>query len=210
MAPFLMLTVALNHIIAQPPKNNKTYTKEFQLSLAKNFRMMATYNKRMNEQLLNVCKQLSHEQLHKETNSFFSTIMCYWNHIIFGDLIMLSRLVKNKFVHIDPNILQQLPTAKTANDTFVNNLKELIKLREIVDDVYIDITHQLTNDDYDLMVNYTTSEGVALEKNVAEFLQHVFNHQTHHRGQLTCILSQMGLDYGHTDLPILVPEGTRI
>ena len=30
---------------------------------------------------------------------------------------------------------------------------------------------------------------------------HLFNHQTHHRGQLTTLLSQMGHDVGATDLP---------
>ncbi|MEE8281319.1 MAG: DinB family protein, partial [Gammaproteobacteria bacterium] len=28
-----------------------------------------------------------------------------------------------------------------------------------------------------------------------------FNHQTHHRGQLSALLSQCGADYGTTDLP---------
>jgi uncharacterized damage-inducible protein DinB len=30
---------------------------------------------------------------------------------------------------------------------------------------------------------------------------HFFNHQTHHRGQLSALLSQCGVDYGTTDLP---------
>ncbi|HEY6878781.1 MAG TPA: DinB family protein, partial [Polyangiales bacterium] len=29
----------------------------------------------------------------------------------------------------------------------------------------------------------------------------MFNHQTHHRGQLTTLLTQMGIDVGSTDLP---------
>ena len=32
---------------------------------------------------------------------------------------------------------------------------------------------------------------------------HMFNHQTHHRGQVTTLLSQMGLDMGTTDLPFM-------
>jgi uncharacterized damage-inducible protein DinB len=31
----------------------------------------------------------------------------------------------------------------------------------------------------------------------------MFNHQTHHRGQVTTLLSQMGLDIGSTDLPFM-------
>lgn len=35
------------------------------------------------------------------------------------------------------------------------------------------------------------------------FVMHMFNHQTHHRGQLTTLLSQMGLDPGITDISCL-------
>ncbi len=34
---------------------------------------------------------------------------------------------------------------------------------------------------------------------------HLFNHQTHHRGQLTTLIMQSGIDPGVTDLPFL-PE----
>jgi len=34
----------------------------------------------------------------------------------------------------------------------------------------------------------------------ASIMLHFFNHQTHHRGQLTVLLSQLGLSYGSTDL----------
>jgi len=29
---------------------------------------------------------------------------------------------------------------------------------------------------------------------------HFFNHQTHHRGQITTLLAQLGIDYGATDM----------
>ena len=32
---------------------------------------------------------------------------------------------------------------------------------------------------------------------------HLFQHQAHHRGQLTTLLSQRGLDPGPTDLPFM-------
>jgi len=174
------------------------------LSLTDNFRMMAKYNQRMNEQLLTVCEKLTSEQLHQQTNSFFSTVLCYWNHLLFGDLIMLSRLVDNGIVDVEPSILKSLPTAKSINDQFVNNLAELKLLRSRVDEIYVNITQEFTSDCCDKIVSYTTTDGGVLEKTVGEFCQHIFNHQTHHRGQLTCILSQFGLDFGCTDFPMIV------
>jgi uncharacterized damage-inducible protein DinB len=35
---------------------------------------------------------------------------------------------------------------------------------------------------------------------------HMFNHETHHRGQLTTVLNEMGYDCGVTDLPFLVSQ----
>jgi len=34
---------------------------------------------------------------------------------------------------------------------------------------------------------------------------HMFNHQTHHRGQITTLLTQLGHDIGSTDLHMSVP-----
>ena len=43
-----------------------------------------------------------------------------------------------------------------------------------------------------------------MQKKLASVIQHLFNHQTHHRGQLTTLFSQMGLDVGVTDLLMLI------
>lgn len=37
-------------------------------------------------------------------------------------------------------------------------------------------------------------------------VQHFFNHQTHHRGQITALMEQAGLDCGVTDLAMLPQE----
>jgi uncharacterized damage-inducible protein DinB len=57
-------------------------------------------------------------------------------------------------------------------------------------------------------MTYHTTEGDEITKVAADVTQHLFNHQTHHRGQLTCILSQFDIDYGCMDLPVIVPEGS--
>jgi uncharacterized damage-inducible protein DinB len=35
----------------------------------------------------------------------------------------------------------------------------------------------------------------------------MFNHQTHHRGQVTTLFTQLGHDIGSTDMPMSVPKG---
>lgn len=55
-------------------------------------------------------------------------------------------------------------------------------------------------------LTYTsTVNPMARTQKMAVAIIHFFNHQTHHRDQLTALLSQCGLDYGVTDL-IWMPE----
>jgi len=50
-----------------------------------------------------------------------------------------------------------------------------------------------------------TSNVDGVERTVPNWLivTHIFNHQTHHRGQITTLLSQNGIDIGTTDLPFM-------
>ncbi|WP_333699537.1 DinB family protein [Vibrio hepatarius] len=180
------------------------------MDFSPNFRMLALYNQRMNKQLLDVCSQLTQEQLHYDMNAFFPSIMAHWNHILFGDLIMLQRLVDNQIVVVDPAVFGTLPNAKSVSDTFADSFEELRVLRELVDSIYVNITGAFNTASGTRVVRYTTTEGQMIERTVDEFCMHIFNHQTYHRGQLTCLLSQLGLDFGCTDLPVIVPEGAQV
>ncbi|MEX0337032.1 DinB family protein [Vibrio tubiashii] len=179
------------------------------MDLSSNFRMLALYNQRMNQHLLSVCEQLSPQQLNQETHSFFPSVMAHWNHILFGDLIMLQRLVANQIHRLTPQQVDALPIAKAVDDTFVTSIEELKALRSLVDQIYIDMTKDFTAETCAKTVVHITTEGGEMRRNVGEFCQHIFNHQTHHRGQLTAILAQLGRDFGCTDLPVIVPEGSN-
>lgn len=47
---------------------------------------------------------------------------------------------------------------------------------------------------------YRNCSGAVFEVPVWHVAAHLFNHQTHHRGQVTALLSQLGRDVGVTDL----------
>ncbi len=60
------------------------------------------------------------------------------------------------------------------------------------------------------LLRYTSRvDGRTRELARAVAAMHLFNHGTHHRGQLTTLLAQMGRDPGPTDLPWL-PGVVRI
>lgn len=55
-------------------------------------------------------------------------------------------------------------------------------------------------------LTYTTTEGVSRTFPVVPLLAHVFNHGTHHRGQVTAIITRLGFDYPVMDLPYFLAE----
>jgi uncharacterized damage-inducible protein DinB len=52
----------------------------------------------------------------------------------------------------------------------------------------------------DADASYKGANGVLRELTQALWVVQMFNHQTHHRGQITTLLSQRGVDIGATDI----------
>lgn len=179
------------------------------MSLVKTFRMMSLYNLRINEQLMKQCLTLPGEILERDTRSFFPNIISCWNHILFGDLILLRRLASNEIGQLSLQDFDQFPSPKAPQDVYHTQLNDLALLRKKVDELLINYSNNLTEAECEKFITYTTTEGELMKKCVADVTQHIFNHQTHHRGQLTCLLSQFGVDYGCMDLPVIVSEGSR-
>ena len=78
--------------------------------------------------------------------------------------------------------------------------------REWLDALIVDWVATLTAADLDLALDYKTMKGVAGHRRFASLLLHFFNHQTHHRGQITTLLSQAGVEVGVTDLLVRIPD----
>ncbi len=170
--------------------------------------MMAKYNERINEQLISCCKSLSTDDLTKQTHSFFPSVISYWNHILFGDLILLGRLAAKNISSLTLTDFTDLPTAKSPLDIYHEDLDQITAIRKQVDILISQFCCDLTDAQCDQFITYQTTEDEMITKKVADVVQHMFNHQTHHRGQLTCILSQLDVDYGCMDLPVIVAEGS--
>ena len=176
------------------------------MAFVKNFKLLSVYNQRLNKQLLDCCSSMTKELLEKESHSFFPNIMSYWNHILFGDQILLRRLADNNIAGLTFEDLAGLPKAQAPNDMYCATISEVSTLRKKVDNIIIRYCESLTDTMCDQVIRYQTTEGDNIEQYVGVITQHMFNHQAHHRGQLTCVLSQFGVDYGCTDLPIIIAD----
>jgi uncharacterized damage-inducible protein DinB len=65
---------------------------------------------------------------------------------------------------------------------------------------------ELTAERLDCDFEYKRASGEAFRHPLWWVISHFFNHQTHHRGQVTTLLKQVGVDPGVTDMVIMLRE----
>lgn len=161
------------------------------------YRRYARYNAWMNQSLLDASLSLSVDLQNKDQRIFFQSIVGSWNHILVGDLLWLNRLAVI-FPIID-DAIDNWPKPTQLNQILYKDLEQLAHKRQQLDELIIQWCDFLRESDSGDQLQYSNSQEEPQVKPLPDILQHLFNHQTHHRGQITALLSQLGVDYGTTD-----------
>lgn len=167
---------------------------------------MATYNQWINARVYAAARELPPQELRAQRKAFFGSIIGTLNHIVVGDTIWLKRFATHPsaFVSLDP--IRQLQRPAALNQILFENLGDLFERRELIDAAILGWANELTESDLAQVVVYTRMSGAVARKPLRSLLVHFFNHQTHHRGQATTLLSQAGVDVGVTDILALMPD----
>jgi uncharacterized damage-inducible protein DinB len=85
-------------------------------------------------------------------------------------------------------------------------LEPLAAHRRWLDEVIRAWAGELEEGALDYILHHANTKGEEFDRHYFGLIMHFFNHQTHHRGQVTTLLSQEGIDIGSTDLLTLVPS----
>jgi uncharacterized damage-inducible protein DinB len=179
------------------------------MQLSEHVHQMAQYNQWMNQKLYEACEKISPEQLSENRGAFFGSILGTLNHLVVADTICLKLLVSARISRNTLSAMKQIPYPKALNDILFNNLKELKNRREQLDQLLLAFSEELQKAPETTLqkaITYKNTKGVSSNKCLFSLLMHLFNHQTHHRGQITTLLSQLGIDIGITDLVTILPN----
>jgi uncharacterized damage-inducible protein DinB len=160
--------------------------------------LMARYNRWMNERLYALVAAMDDAERKRDRGAFFGSIHGTLNHLLWGDRIWLGRFV-------------DLPFAAPAfGAAMYVDFAELAREREVTDRAMLDWAGNVSPDWLAGKLVYASRvDGRTRELPRAVAAVHLFNHATHHRGQLTTLMKQAGVDPGVTDLPWL-PGVVRI
>ena len=171
-----------------------------------NFELMAAYNQSMNQRLFESASVLSLSELEKDRRAFFRSIMGTINHILVGDTIWLKRFADHNTGFNSLEYVRNLPRPNTLDETLYSTFGPLQEARRKMDKAFLNFTSEITESDLSGILEYKNTKGLHFVKNFGQILQHVINHQTHHRGQVTTLLTQVGVDVGVTDLLLSIPD----
>src|ERR1700692_2369416 len=161
------------------------------------FRQLAAYNRWPSPRLYAAALDLSNQAYRLHIGVFFGSLHGTLNHLLLTDRLWLKRLTGEGD---NPNPLDailyedraELTGARVAED---NRLVAVI-------DKYDDAA--LTN-----LHSYKTTSGMPQSQVLGDILLHLFNHQTHHRGQAHACLSILtGGDPPSLDLLVFQRGGT--
>lgn len=164
-----------------------------------NYILMAQYNQWMNEKIYAVCEQIPDRDRRQDLGAFFKSIHGTLNHLLYGDLAWMERLAQNRYT--PQNIDRELFTDFTA----------MKQRRESLDLEMIAWTRRL-NEEF-LTQPFTYTSNVDSKTRTLPtwcLVTHMFNHQTHHRGQVTTLIKQLGYDPGITDIPWMPQFNTMV
>ncbi len=156
------------------------------------YKTMANYNEWMNQNLYAICAEIPDAKRKEDLGAFFKSIHGTLNHILIGDLVWMGRFTNQPFV-------------TKLDRALYENFDELKQKRKEVDRQILAWAQQLSPQWLDAPFTWTSISNPVKSSTKPAWLlvTHFFNHQTHHRGQLTTLLSQLGYDPGVTDLPYM-------
>ncbi|MCO5159706.1 MAG: DinB family protein [Mesorhizobium sp.] len=149
--------------------------------MKQHFRMFAAYNVWANAQLYDAAHDLSVDEFNRDTGAFFRSMTGTLNHILVADRIWMKRFTGEG----------QAPA--TLDAILFSDFAKLRAAREAEDRRIADYVEGLTEKALAGRFTYmTVTDMRTVSQRLAPALAHLFNHQTHHRGQAHAILTSLG------------------
>lgn len=145
------------------------------------FKRFASYNAWANARLYDAATALTDFERKRDIKGYFSSLHGTLNHLLGADRIWLKRLTGTG----------EAPSELGA--ILFDQFTALREAREAEDERISEYAAGLVEADLETSLTYANTRGEEKTLPVKVILDHMFNHQTHHRGQATQMLRQLGV-----------------
>ena len=169
------------------------------MSWVAQYRALADYNRWMNRKLTAVGLELTDEERTRDLGAFFGSVHATMHHLLLFDLTWMRRITndRERFDYTDASGRRVVLTSN--HQILYPDFAAFRDRRDALDEATLERPFR-----------WRTTAGETHEGPLWWTVSHFFNHQTHHRGQVTTLLKQLGRDPGVTDLGIFLVEARGI
>jgi uncharacterized damage-inducible protein DinB len=157
-------------------------------------RIMARYNAWQNDGLRKLLPAMADAAVRAERGAFFGSILATVNHLLWADRMWLSRLTG-----------AEPPPGGIAESVAIAPTAAVWEAERFRTDGQFTLWAERLNA-VDLVGDLVWKSGVTGREErrpVGTVVMHMFNHQTHHRGQVHAMLTAAGAAPGPTDLFVM-------
>jgi uncharacterized damage-inducible protein DinB len=151
------------------------------MPMKSHFTLMARYNGWANSRLFGIAASLPDDLYRRDVGVYFKSLHGTLNHLLTTDRIWMTRLTGSG------------SHPRELNAIVFEDLSSLQAARKLEDQRIIDFVASLEDADCEKICDYRTLNGSIQRQPIQHVLAHLFNHQTHHRGQAHASLTRVGV-----------------
>lgn len=157
-------------------------------------RLMAAYGEWQNRCTYSAADQLSDAQRNQDRGAFFGSIHATLAHLLWGDQLWLHRLAGPQYC--------ARPTAPDVPDSLLSHphWEDLTQARHATDAAILRWSGSVEPDDLVGDFSWDSTSGGRLSRPKWTLAVQLFNHGTHHRGQVHSMLTAAGVATEDTDV----------
>ncbi len=157
-------------------------------------RMMAAYNSEMNRRLYGAAEQMTDADRRADRGAFFGSLHGTLSHLVWGDHAWMARFAG----------WERLAGGIKDSPWLFANWAALRAARAKADAGIEAWAGAFAEDWLRGNLVWISGAGTQQTRPVWVTVTHFFNHQTHHRGQAHCLITQHGIRPQDTDIPWVV------
>jgi uncharacterized damage-inducible protein DinB len=166
------------------------------------FELYATYNKKANDSMINILKQMPEENIKKDMGTYFKSIFGTLEHNIQSNIMWFrrtNRLFQQKYICISSHEIIKLPDSDIKKRIDAE-YKYIFGIKRQLDDLFEQYVKELNEEDFDKRLRYKNMKGEELERTYWNTIVHIFNHETHHRGVISAMLDQLKINNDYSGI----------
>ncbi|MFT4767319.1 MAG: putative damage-inducible protein DinB [Glaciecola sp.] len=161
-------------------------------------RLMAAYTAWQNESLFTAASTLNDEERLRGRRAFFGSIQATLNHLLWGDQLWMQRLAGTAAPKAT-----DIPSSTTQYEYW----PDLVAARAATDRTMLDWAETVKDEDLEGELGwYSAAMNTDIRRPRWVLVIQLFNHGTHHRGQVHTMLTAAGVLPGDTDVPFMPAE----